>query len=64
MTGVNSFLEDVGMENVPFPMRVLSKTDPDGQPTIAKVSISARIMQEFEAQWINRLRRLQPVVRR
>jgi len=54
MTGENSFLEDVGMENVPFPMRVLSKADPDGQPTIAKVSISARIMQEFEAQWIHK----------
>lgn len=54
MSGENKFLEDVGMENLPFPMRVLSKVSPDGQPTIANVSISARIMHEFEARWIHK----------
>ncbi len=48
------FLEDVGMEGLPFPMRVISKVDPKGQPTIASISISARIMQGFEARWIDK----------
>ncbi|HET6421135.1 MAG TPA: GTP cyclohydrolase, FolE2/MptA family [Geobacteraceae bacterium] len=54
MPDKSKFLEDVGMKNLPFPMRVLSKSNPDGQPTIANISISARIMREFEAQWIDR----------
>ncbi len=54
MTEKSKFLEDVGMNNLPFPMRVLSKSDPDGQQTIANISISAHIMREFEAQWIDR----------
>lgn len=48
------FLVDVGIKDLPFPMKVASKVDPNGQPTIANISISARIMREFEAQWINK----------
>jgi len=54
MTEKNKFLEDVGMNNLPFPMKVLSRGNPDGQPTIANISISARIMHEFEAKWIDK----------
>lgn len=48
------FLVDVGMNGLPFPMRVASKIDPEGQSTISNISISARIMQEFEVQWIDK----------
>jgi GTP cyclohydrolase FolE2 len=53
MTEEKRFLVDVGMKNLPFPMKVLSKANPDGQQTIANISISARIMHEFEARWID-----------
>jgi GTP cyclohydrolase I len=48
------YLEDVGMRNLPFPMKVVSKQSKNGQPTVAEISISARIMQEFEAGWIDK----------
>lgn len=48
------FLVDVGLRQLPFPIRVCSRNNPDGQPTVANISISARIMQEFEARWIDR----------
>jgi GTP cyclohydrolase FolE2 len=48
------FLVDVGMRDLPFPMRVISKANPDGQFTVANISIDARIMQEFEAMWIDK----------
>jgi GTP cyclohydrolase I len=48
------YLADVGMKNLPFPMKVASKVKKDGQFTIANISISARVMQEFEAGWIDR----------
>jgi len=48
------FLVDVGMNDLPFPMRVVSERDPKGQATIASISISARIMHEFEARWIDK----------
>jgi GTP cyclohydrolase IB len=48
------FLVDVGMTNLPFPMKVVSKKDPDGQATVAGISISARVMQEFEARFIDK----------
>jgi len=51
-------LVDVGMDNMPFPMKVASRRDPEGQPTVATISISARIVNEFEAQWINRFIRI------
>src|SRR5665811_748789 len=31
----------------------LSRVAPEGQPTIADISISARIMRDFEARWID-----------
>ncbi|MDD3520474.1 MAG: GTP cyclohydrolase, FolE2/MptA family [Actinomycetota bacterium] len=48
------FLVDVGMAGLPFPVSVISKKNPEGQQTIAKISISARIMKEFEAKWIDK----------
>ena len=48
------FLVDVGMKGLPFPMRVASRVQPEGQQTVAEISVSARIMQEFEAGWIDR----------
>ncbi|MCX5785853.1 MAG: GTP cyclohydrolase, FolE2/MptA family [Elusimicrobia bacterium] len=47
------FLVDVGMKGLPFPIKVLSKADPEGQRTVALISIDARIMHEFEAGWID-----------
>ena len=47
------FLVDVGMKDLPFPIKVESKANPDGQATIANISINARIMHEFEAGWID-----------
>jgi GTP cyclohydrolase I len=41
------------MKDLPFPIRVDSREEPDGQATIADISINARIMQEFEAHWID-----------
>jgi GTP cyclohydrolase I len=52
------YLVDVGIRDLPFPMRVASKADPKGQFTVANISISARITQEFEAQWINKFVRI------
>ncbi|MFA7283913.1 MAG: hypothetical protein WC066_05140, partial [Candidatus Omnitrophota bacterium] len=54
MTGEKRYMEDVGMRNLPFPMKVVSKVDKSGQSTVADISISARIMQEFEAGWIDK----------
>ena len=54
MTDEKKFLVDVGFRDLPFPMRVISKVDPDGQSTIAQISINAQIMQEFEAHWIDK----------
>jgi len=54
MINEKAFLEDVGIKDLPFPMKVLSKMNPDGQPTIANISITARIMREFEAEWIDK----------
>lgn len=48
------FLVDVGMKDFPFPIQVASKLHPEGQVTIANISISARIMKEFDARWIDR----------
>jgi GTP cyclohydrolase FolE2 len=54
MTKETRFLVDVGMDGLPFPIKALSRVNPDGQATIANVSIKARLMHEFEAQWIDR----------
>ncbi|NVN91237.1 MAG: GTP cyclohydrolase I FolE2 [Desulfuromonadales bacterium] len=47
------FLQDIGMKNLPIPLIVLSRNNPDGQHTVAHVAISARIMQDFKADWID-----------
>ena len=47
-------LVDVGMDNLPFPIKAISKFNPDGKHTVANISINARIMQEFEARWIDK----------
>ena len=44
----------MGIDNLPFPMRVISKREPQGQHTVANISIRARIMQDFEARWIDK----------
>jgi GTP cyclohydrolase IB len=48
------FLVDVGMSGLPFPIKVSSKADQNGQSTVADITINARIMHEFEAQWIDK----------
>jgi GTP cyclohydrolase IB len=54
MADEKRFLVDVGMTNLPFPMKVVSRQSPEGQATIAGISISARVMQEFEAKSIDK----------
>ncbi len=53
MSNSKRFLVDVGIQDLPFPMRVRSREHSDGQPTVASINISARIMQRFEARWID-----------
>ena len=53
MTEENKFLQDVGMKGLAIPLIVNSKLNPDGQHTVADVSISARIMHDFRAEWID-----------
>jgi GTP cyclohydrolase I len=53
MTEENKFLQDVGMKGLTIPLIVNSKMNPDGQHTVANVSISARIMHNFRAEWID-----------
>jgi GTP cyclohydrolase I len=48
------FLVDVAMQNLPFPVRAQSRVNSDGQPTVANISVTARIMQNFEARWIDK----------
>lgn len=50
-----TYLEDVGVQNLPFPVKVPSRDYPEGQPTIAEISAYARIMNKFEARWIDKL---------
>jgi GTP cyclohydrolase IB len=54
MADEKRFLVDVGMDGLPFPIKAASKADPAGQSTIATISVKARIMHEFEAEWIDR----------
>ncbi len=51
-------LVDVGMRDLPFPMKVASRVEPDGQSTVANVSVRARIIHEFEANWIDKFIRV------
>ena len=48
------FLVDVGLRDLPFPIRAVSRNQADGQSTIANISINARIMRAFEARWIDK----------
>ena len=48
------FLVDVGLRDLPFPIRAVSRAQADGQSTVADISIQARIMQTFEARWIDK----------
>jgi len=41
MAAEKRFLVDVGMKDLPFPIKAASKVYPDGQDTIANISISA-----------------------
>jgi len=54
MTEEKRFLVDVGIKGLPFPIKVISKLNPDGQHTVADITISARIMHDFEARWIDK----------
>ena len=53
MTSQKAFLVDVGMRDLPFPIKVMSRSVSDGQSTVAGISISARIMREFDGRWID-----------
>lgn len=53
MSDEKRFLVDVGIKDLPFPMKVNSRAHPDGQATVANITISARIMKEFEARGID-----------
>jgi GTP cyclohydrolase IB len=48
------FLADVGLRNLPFPIKAVARDHPEGQSTVADISIHARIMQTFEARWIDK----------
>ena len=48
-------LADVGVTDLPYPVRAPSRADPRGQPTVARVSIEARVAREFEAGWSDQL---------
>ena len=54
MSNEKSFLVDVGFKGLPFPFRVTSKVKAEGQETIGEISATARIMKEFESQWIDK----------
>lgn len=45
---------DVGIDDLAYPMRVASRREPQGQQTVAAISITARISRQFQAQSIHR----------
>jgi len=55
MSDERRYLVDVGLQDLPYPVRVASRANPDGQHTIASVALSARINHSFEASWIGKL---------
>jgi len=55
MSEERRYLVDVGLQDLPYPVRVASRSEPDGQHTIASISIAARLHHEFEATWISKL---------
>jgi GTP cyclohydrolase I len=48
------FLVDAELRDLPFPVRVISRSSPEGQLTVANISILARISGMFQARWIDR----------
>ncbi len=54
MKNEERFMVDVGMKGFAFPIRALSRQNTSGQQTVASISVSARVMHEFEAGWIDR----------
>lgn len=48
------FLVDAGLSDLVYPITVLSRDEPEGQRTVASISVTARLMREFEATWIDR----------
>ncbi len=54
MDDQKEFLVDVGLNGLPFPINVPTRSAPDGQSIPAMVTISARIMQRFAPGWIDR----------
>jgi GTP cyclohydrolase I len=54
MSEQNRMIEDVGLANLQFPIRVLSRRESKGQATVATIAVNARILQDFEARWIDR----------
>jgi GTP cyclohydrolase I len=55
MSEEKRYLVDVGLQDLPYPVRVASRANPEGQHTIASISLSARINHSFEASWIGKL---------
>jgi len=55
MSEERRYLVDVGLQDLPYPLRVASRAHPEGQATIANISISARINHSFEAQGIAKI---------
>ena len=55
MSEEKRYLVDVGLADLPYPVRVASRGNPEGQHTIASISITARINHAFEASWISKL---------
>lgn len=54
MKNTKRYLVDVGMKNLPFPMKVASRASQEGQSTVGAISVNAHIAQEFEARWIDK----------
>lgn len=54
MNDKKRFLTDVAMANLPLPIKTASRVSPDGQLTVATINVTARIMHEFEAHWIDK----------
>ncbi len=55
MSEERRYLVDVGLQDLPYPVRVASRASKEGQPTVASISLSARINHSFEARWISRI---------
>lgn len=45
---------DVGVSDLPHPIRAPSRADSQGQPTVARISVEASVARQFEVDWIDR----------